>query len=382
MKTLLINYEYPPLGGGAGNATRAIGERLVTLGSDVTVVTMSYRNLPREETGNGVRIIRVPSLRKSLSQSNVFEMVTYILSSVLRGPSVFSSFKPDAMLAFLGIPSGVVAGWYKTIYRIPYIVSVRGGDVPGTQPEQMATYHKLCKPLIKKVWRGAAYVVANSKGLQDLARETMPDREILMIPNGVDVSVFKPSPKKTRHDEIKLLYVGRLSYEKRLDLLIEALANLKDNSWQLTIVGEGPVRKELEKKVQTHGLQDRITFAGWIDREELPATYGKADLFVFPSNSEGMPNVVLEAMASGLPVITTKIRGCEELVKHEENGLLIEPDNQAKLETALKRVLIDEGTRIKFGQASIKRAHEFSWDEVARKYHDLLSDAAKGHTQS
>lgn len=364
------------MGGGAGNATKHIAEQLVKLGCEVAVVTMNYTGLARDELINGVKIYRLPALRRRPNQSSVIEMITFILSGIWHRKSVLRRFQPTVIIAFLGIPSGVVAWWYWRKNKIPYIVSLRGGDVPGTQPEQLKLYHLICKPLIKNIWREAKYVVANSKGLKDLATRTMSEKEILTIPNGVDLTTYKPGGEKRASESVKLLYAGRVSMEKRLDLLIETLAELKHLNWKLQIVGEGPLLKNLKRQVIRNELVERIEFSSWKRREELVKIYQQADVFVFPSTSEGMPNVVLEAMACGLPVITSRIPGCEELVEDGVNGFLIEPLNKDQLKAALIKLISSPEQRGQLGEQSISKAKAYSWERVGQSYFELLQRIA------
>lgn len=376
MKVLLINYEYPPIGGGAGNATKHIGEQLVKLGCEVAVVTTKYKGLAREELINGVKIYRLPALRRRSNQSSVHEMITFILSGIWHRNSVLRRFQPPVIIAFLGIPSGLVAWWYWRKNKIPYIISLRGGDVPGTQPEQLKLYHSICKPLIKNIWQEAKYVVANSKGLRELASRTMKEKVILTIPNGVDLTTYKPRGEKGATESVRLLYAGRVSMEKRLDLLIEALTELKHLNWKLQIVGEGPELKELKQQVIRNELTERVEFSGWKRQEELVKIYQQADVFVFPSTSEGMPNVVLEAMACGLPVITSKIPGCEELVEDGVNGFLIKPRNKEQLKVALIKLITSPEQRGQFGEQSLMRVKTYSWEKVGQSYFELLQQIA------
>ncbi len=368
----MINYEYPPVGGGAGNATQHIAEYLVRRGAEVAVISMQAPSLPPNEIRNGVTIYRVPCIRRRLNQSNILEMMTYIFSCSINFKKIFKNWKPDCAIAFLGLPGGAVGWWYRWRYKIPYIVSIRGGDVPGTQPEQLRYYHAIAKPFIKKIWHDACFVVANSTGLRDLAKQTMPDREILCIPNGVDTALFKPLPEKTFGSTSKLLFVGRLSYEKRVDLLLHSLSQLLHLDWRLTIVGDGPQSKTIDSLIENYRLATRVLRTGWLNKEDLVRHYQQSDVFVFPSSSEGMPNVVLEAMACGLPIVTTRIPGSMELVEHETNGLLVDANNLEQLTKALQLIMPDTALKKKFGEKSREKACRFSWDYVGRDYLALL----------
>jgi len=171
----------------------------------------------------------------------------------------------------------------------------------------------------------------------------------------------------------KLLFVGRIVYQKGLDLLLHALSDLQEYPWELTVVGDGPQRVPLEELTEGLGMRERVRFLGWLKGPELVAEYHRANLFPYPSRHEGMPNAVLEAMASGLPVIASRIAGNEELVLPGKTGLLIEPENQQALEKALQKLLKDPNTRQKMGQAGRERAVEhYPWAKMAKLYCDIL----------
>ena len=171
MRILIINSEYPPIGAGAGNASANIARTFAEMGQEVTVLTARYGDLPRDEINAGVRIIRVPAIRKSRERSGALEQSSFILGCNFTALSFTKQWKPDITLAFFGVPSGVVALILKIFYKVPYIVSLRGGDVPGFRSYDFALFHKIIRPLLKKVWKKSEDVVANSNGLRALAHE-------------------------------------------------------------------------------------------------------------------------------------------------------------------------------------------------------------------
>src|SRR3989304_2750326 len=153
MRILVINSEYPPIGGGAGNASANIARCLASLGHRVTVLTARFDDQPHLETRDGVTIHRIPALRRRQDRSNAFEQLTFIASASLQTFGLIRQIKPNATLAFFGVPSGAVAWLLKKLYRIPYIVSLRGGDVPGFRPYDFKAYHKLMGPFLRVIWR-------------------------------------------------------------------------------------------------------------------------------------------------------------------------------------------------------------------------------------
>src|SRR5262249_7766106 len=153
-------------------------------------------------------------------------------------------WKPDAVIAFFGIPSGPVGLLLKLIGGRPYIVSLRGGDVPGFQPYDLALFHKLLGPVIRLLWKKAVAVVANSGGLAALGRRFAPEVPIEVIPNGVDGRKFHPAADGKKHPgPVRMLFVGRVVFQKGLDVLLEALAGLPvELDYELEIIGDGDER--------------------------------------------------------------------------------------------------------------------------------------------
>ena len=376
MRILIINSEYPPIGGGAANASENIAGVLVKMGQEVTVMTSKYRGLPWREQKDGVLIRRVLARRKRADRSLAYEQISFLLGGSLAVIPLMAGWKPHVVLAFFGMPCGGIAYGTQILFRTPYIVSLRGGDVPGFRPYDFAFYHRLISPFLHQVWERADGVVANSRGLRSLAQRFDRHVPIQIIPNGVDGDRFTP----VERDWVtpRILFVGRVVYQKGLDLLFHALSNIGDLDWKLTVVGDGPQLPVLERLARRLEITDRVHFAGWKRGDELVAAYQNANLFVYPSRHEGMPNAVLEAMASGLPVIATRISGNEELLLQGETGTLVEPENQQELETALTGLVSNPDLRKKMGEASRERVlGHYSWQAVAESYLRLLKRVAR-----
>ena len=369
MRLLIINYEFPPLGGGAGNATACLAREWAASGHDVEILTGGFRNLPQREERDGYTVRRLPTPRAQQSQCSVLEMCAFMAAScaaVLLGP------KPDIAIAFFSIPSGPAAWLLKLLRGVPYIVSLRGGDVPGFDAQNLSRLHAITNPLTALLWRNARAVVGNSAGLCQLAQGFMPGLAVPEIPNGVDTARFSPAPRDAG-DVCELLLVGRLAPQKGVDILLHALARIP-SGWRLRIVGDGPERARLGDLSAALGLAARVKFHGWAQRDDLPALYRSADVFVFPSYDEGMPNVVLEALASGLPVVATRIAGTEQLVAHGANGALVPPGEPAAFAEALAPLIAAPELRRAMGEISRAFAVEqFSWARSAAAYERLFT---------
>ncbi len=312
MTVLLINYEYPPIGAGAANATRHIANALVQLGHKAVVLTAGFRgNVGHTTEDGGVDVYRLPSRRASVSQSNPREMMSFVWHAWRALGSVVRTHKPDAAFIFFSIPCGLLGPTLKGRYGIPYTILLRGGDVPGMEPH-LNTVHTLLRPVRRRILRRARAVIANSKGLAEasMAADPIP---VSVVPNGVDTDFFRP-PAQRPAGPFTFLFVGRFQPQKNLPVVINAFADaFAGTDVRLRLVGDGPQRPELEEQVARRGILSQVTFVPWQDREGLLREYQSAHCLINYSLYEGMPNVVLEAMACGLPTILSDIMGHEEL---------------------------------------------------------------------
>jgi glycosyltransferase involved in cell wall biosynthesis len=373
---LFLNYEFPPIGGGGGTCSFHLGRCLARAGHEVEVLTAAFGDLPVRETVDGMLVRRIPSIRRHAGQCTPMEMVSWIVSATF---AALSARRADFLVSFHSIPSGLPAWPVSVLRRVPHIILFQGGDVPGWLPGELERWHARTLWLNRLVVHQAAAAIANSEGLAKLARPSFPKREIGVICGGADPEAYAPGPPRPTGGECRLLFVGRLTTQKGLDAALKALARVKTATpWTLTVAGDGPRRGEFEGLARGLGLAARVTFRGFMDRAAVRTLYTESDVFVFPSRYEGMPNVVLEAMACGLPVVGTRIAGTEQLVEPETNGDLLPVDDIDALAAALDRMISDETRRRRMGEASRRLVLEkWTWaaraDELARTGESLLA---------
>lgn len=375
MRLLLINYEYPPIGAGAATATQAIANNLTALGHEVTILTGSFHDLPRESDEAGVTVRRIPCLRQRADRSSVPEMFSFMLSALLVFPFVRAKYRPEALIAFFSLPSGPVGAVAHFFYRLPYVVSLRGGDVPGLTPE-VSWIHKLFTPVRRYILKQSVAVIANSEGLRRLSEAADPVR-VRVIPNGVDTEFFHPAPadpEMRRPDKpFRLLFVGRFQGQKNLPFLLRECARLVPGSFELHLVGDGPLHSQLQELATELGIASAIVWHGWLPRHELRNAYRSVHCFINPSLYEGMPNVVLEAMACALPVLASNIPGNDALVLPGETGYLFDLHQTDALLHAIEKLMADPTLCARLGANGRARVvSEFSWRNVAQGYLDLL----------
>ena len=415
MKILCINHEYPPIGGGGATACKALTREFTALGHDVTVVSAAYNSAYTSNDGakatlqfdvqDGVYIHRLKCRRSAPDQASFFEMLSFLMAAFRFLPKLVkkseSSF--DIVIAFFGIPSGVAAWYIKKRFKLPYVVRLGGGDIPGTQ-KRFALVYTLLTPALKAIWRNASCVVANSQGLRERAERFYDKARFAVITNGVNLDDFPLSergnvaappvvapavqfpaaqppntathPQAPKKNTFHLITTARIVERKGIQHVIEALPRLiKETSGNIryTIIGDGPYRNEIEILAKSLDVSEYIEITGMIPFNEVVERLSKADIFVLTSHWEGMPNAVAEAMAMRLPVIMTACEGSAELIG--ENGYIIELDENiaANLSKKILTLYNDNALLANMGQKSYERVCEsFLWNKSAKEYLTLL----------
>jgi glycosyltransferase involved in cell wall biosynthesis len=371
---LLINYEYPPIGGGAASATRNLAIALRGHGHRVVVLTSAFQKLRGTSIEDDVEVVRVQVGRKEPHRATLLQMFGFITVGSWVVRSVARHHSVDRVIAFFSIPSGIVAWLLNRRTKIPYVISLRGGDVPGTEPGLRLFYWFLA-PLRRRILRGAVSVTAPASGLKELSekRDGFP---VVVIPNGINTSIYRPD-KERDLTEIVLLSVGRLHPQKSPIRVLEILRAIRSNGRlpaRALIVGDGPQRASLEQYAREQQLGAAAKFTGWLDRSEVALAYKSATFLVQLSSYEGMSNVVLEALASGLPVIASRIPGNVDLVLDQENGLLFSSNESCEIIAAEIVRLWKSPARWQrmSNSARISVTAKYDWPVIATSYERLF----------
>jgi len=360
-----------------------IARELAAMGEEIHVLTAAWGELKAEEDDNGVRVHRIKALRQRPDRCSIPEMAAFAVAAGAHVGTFARDHRIDATLAFFTIPTAPAAWWMKRQHNVPYAVSLQGGDVPGFTPAQLSFWHTLTGQAITRLWRDAGAVVANSEGLATLARAHAPGIEIGVIPAGVPVDTGTTKiDYEVRDGVFDFLFVGRLVPQKGIDVLLEALNLLsRDIPWKLTLAGDGPQWTAIAGQAARLGVADRIRFLGWCGKEQLQTIYRSADIFVLPSRDEGMSNALLEAMASGLPVVCTDVAGMRDVIAPGENGMIVPQEDPKALSEALLALIEDAGKRETLGRAGrIQVVRQFSWTRAARSWRTILHKLAAQKT--
>ncbi len=357
----MLNHEFPPVGGGASPITFELSKQLVKMGHHVDVVTMHYGKLPRFETVEGVNIYRTPAIRKRPNICYAHELATYVPGALFKTVRLARRQKYDITHCHFIIPGGPLAWLVKKFAGTPFIITCHGSDVPGYNPDRFKSMHKALLPSWRFLVRRTSLLTSPSESLKKLILQSCQDARIKVIPNGIYTERFGKGPK-----EKSILMCSRILPRKGFQYAIQAVKDIKLD-WQLHVVGQGPYLPELKKLAE--GSKTPIKFWGWLDNND-PTFYelfSKSAIFVFPSEAENFPSVLLEAQASGMAIITSTAGGCPEVVG--KAGLLVEPGDTEGIRKMLVKLTESDKLRQQLGKDALKRAQQqFNWEKIARQY--------------
>ena len=293
----------------------------------------------------------------------------------------------DVVNAHFLIPNGLIAVIVGKILKKPVFISSHGTDI------YLGIKNRYIKKISLFVSRHSRAIIVPSPDFTKQLTLISKDIEgkIKMIPHGVDPQIFKPSQRGTsikkqiglEEKDLVLLAVGRLIEEKGFIYLLQSMPEVirEIPNTKLLIIGDGLIRKGLEGETRKLNLLNNIIFLGEVRRDVLPNYFSVADLMVVPSvklkggKSDGLPTVVLEGMASGLPIIATRIGGIPLVLKDNVNGCLIKEKDSDELAGKIIYLLSDNTLRQRLGLNNRKKVEkELTWDKVARQYLNIFKN--------
>ena len=369
MRILMMCYEFPPLGGGAGRVVNGLCRQLARSGDEVTVMTMRYRGLPPDNKLDGFHVRRIPCVRLKKYYCTIPEVATYLASGFIFAMRLVRSYKPDIIHAHFIFPDGLIARVASFYSRVPYLITAHGTDVPDYNPHRARSMHRLMSFIWRKTAQSAGNVICPSLGIRRLVKLHAPDARTRVIPNGYEINRFRRSHKKNR-----IIAVSRLLERKGIQYLIQAVADT-DIHWEIVIAGDGPYMEELQQMAKA--AKSKIHFAGWLENgsDKLNSLYESSSIFVFPSEAENFPICLLEAMLSRNAIITTQGTGCEEVVG--STALLVPSKDPRAIREALDELMKNDELRIRLAELAHTRARKlFDWSMVAKKYQYLYRKCA------
>jgi glycosyltransferase involved in cell wall biosynthesis len=370
MKILTLIYEFPPIGGGGGRAAYDICKGLVARGHTVTVLTAHLRGLPFEECKDGIRLVRISSLRRETFGASFVTMLAYVLAGLWAGLRLIRLDRPDIIHTHFAVPSGALA-WMLSIFTgIPYILTAHLGDVPGGVPEKTGQWFRWIEPFTTPIWERAKKVIAVSEHTRQLALQHY-SVNIEVIPNGADVKHLAPTKIKVNTPP-RLVFAGRFMPQKNPLVIIQILSQIKDLDWHCSMLGDGPLLEDVKHEIENMGMSGRFDLPGWVTPDVVLEYFLKSDILFMPSLSEGLPVVGVQALATGLAIVASEIGGFLDLVDNEKNGYLINLQDLPAFARVLHVIISNPKTLLRLREASLEKSHEFDIQKVVDQYQSIL----------
>lgn len=373
MRILVLNYEFPPVGGGGGVGSENICRELAKKGHEVRVQTAHSDLLANYEQRDGYEIFRTFSFRTRRDRCSIPQMFGYLLTNWYPVLCHIRTWRPDVLHVHFAVPTGVL-GWLAwKLTGTPYVLTIWGGDVPGFVPQDTGKVFRFIYPITKAIWKGASIIVSPSSGFSYLAHQSY-NVYIDVVLGGVSLKQSDFSVVKREDDTVRILFVGRLAEQKNVSLLLRSVSKLKADNWSLRILGDGPLKFELRQQVDVLDITKRVSFEGWLPSYNVQEFMRESDILAVPSNAESLSFVTLEGMANGLAIVSTSTHGPSELVEDGINGLLVPIGDQGRFTEALDTLIACPELLAGMKSRSRTKAELFSWERVSENYESILQE--------
>lgn len=378
----MLNYEYPPLGGGAGIVSQHLANEFVAKGHQVTVLTTWFTGEPEYHSENNFTIIRLKSKRKHTYESNPLEMYSWIMYAIKYCKEHAGGFKFDICLANFTLPGGAVAAYLKKKWNLPYVILSHGHDIPWFSPRQMFFWHLICYPVIRFLLLFSEKNILLTRQLKKHADKfTGKDNseKNIIIPNGL--LSFDLRKGFNADDKImQALFVGRLVEQKDPLTVVKSFKRLQKQGIpiHLKIIGDGNLKGEVEDYITKHQLKN-IEVLGKISQSSVMEAYSKAHLIIAPSREEAMSLSILEAISCGLYIFATHISGNKEVILEDVNGCFVEYGHPDDIAEKINRFYNDKFLKnYQYPELMMKfMLQNYSWETTGEKYITLFNEVIR-----
>lgn len=356
--------DFPDPSAGSSSQIWALAVEYATRGHDVTIYRGTFDSPETWESDHDITIVDVPTPSIDAKLNGMFTklLFSYRVRSRLRDTVPDVVFMRERYTAFFAAHSDL-----DTVYTVdspdsfPFFRSFSTSKHPGNY--LLYPYKNIIE---RSVLRSTGGITTISRYMREYLDEKGYDNTHF---TGVCVDPTDFSDKiSTANDQI-ILFAGRFVELKRPEWAVDAFADCAPDGFELHFAGEGPLKSTVQDKVTQHGLEAEVTFHGWMDRTELLTLMSRTSILIHPSLFEMGGNVVLEAMASGCPVVAGDAMGPRTLVEHGETGFLFERDDKSGMTKYLRSLIDDKTLRSKMGQSARSRAlNEFDIESVADRF--------------
>jgi len=377
MRILMINYEFPPLGGGGGVASYQIAKALTEREHEVDVLTTRWRGLPSEDVVDGMRVYRVPVVgRGDLATASLISMLSFVPSGVAEGYRRLRKKRYDILNSHFAIPSGPTGVTLSHLFGTPHVLTIIGGDIYDPTKRLSPSNNAFLRSVVRRVLNSSGQIIAISQDIKNRAQQDLHCKtNIEVIHYGLTPPEFERRSRQELgipEDEVVLISIGRLIRRKALHDVFLALSRLDKGRFRLLVIGDGPEEAHLRDLARTLGLSSQVDFLGAVWGDRKFQYLAAADMFVLPSAHEGFGLVFLEAMHCGLPVIAGASGGQTDFLRHGETGFLVPVGAVEVLAERILHLANDERLRRRMSEFNAQYVKRFHISGVAARYEALF----------
>ena len=375
MNILILNNEYPPLGGGAGVVSRYHAEGLAKKGHQVTVLTTWIEGEEKVEKTGNLTVVKLKVGRQKVFQSGPIEFLKW-MRAAKKYLSQLEKLNYDISMSHYLLPSGDVSLFLKKKFNIPYVCMSHGHDVPFVFPKQMLKFHLATYFWLRKIASNAKVFLLLSEWMKNNADRFLGKKSTInrILHNGCDTDFFGPDETK-KSEKFKILFVGRIVEQKNPQLLLNAAYEFskKTSDFELVVLGDGPMRSKMESFCKEKGLS-QVIFKGWVTKEEMKEHYQSAHMQLIASRFEGMSIAALESLSCGVYVLTTPVSGFSDMITEGVNGDFISDENPTAIASKIQGVYEErflKGEQVNSQFLSDFR-QQFHWSHIVDEVEEIL----------
>ena len=379
MRISILVPTFFPRVGGAEVVVYELTKQLINHGHDVNIITPKWLKGPRwlgKEEINGVEVFRF----------NIKRRVWQFIDPFFHLQPLLKEISPDVLNAHYVIPTGFGGFFWSKVMGIPSVFTLHGADIY----DPIYSVPKVLQRLMKGVLRNCSDITAVSSFVKNIVvrKFSISEDRIKVIPNGVNTRKFAHYCNGTairekyhiKDNELLVLTVQRLHPRKAVQYFLKVISKISksEDRMKFMIVGDGPEKAKLMNLSRTLKIEDKLVFTGFVPDSTLPSYYAACDIFTLHTLYEGLGVVLLEAIASGKPVVTTIAGGTIDVIQNGVNGLLVKPKDVNAFANAILTLAKNKDLRIKMGERGRKMAvDKFDWEKIAEKYIQVYKNIQK-----